>query len=300
MLPNIRPSSPPGGRPRARRRPGAPASAPPLPSPCSRAVSPSSSVTTAASRSGGQVLLLDHARGSRRLQGAGVAALVIVGGQGEGDEHRRLARRGQLGGGGGAAAAEDEVGLREARLHVVEEGEHLRLAAGRVVGGRHLVARGRPRSGGRCAAGPRPGRSGSAAASVRLMMRAPWLPPKASRVRGGTCALRGELREAAAHRVARHHALAPELAARLLVRAGGVAHEGLEHAVREPRLGVGLEDDGGDAEERRPRGRSARPRSRPRRGRPRGRSAPDELDGLDHRPRQGEDALEHAHAARRR
>ena len=89
--------------------------------------------------------------------------------------------------------ADDEVGLGEARLHVVEEGDDLRLAPGR--------ARRRPpprpawprRSGGRCAGGPARAGAGSAATSAWLMMREPWLPPKASRVWGGACALRGRL-----------------------------------------------------------------------------------------------------------
>ena len=73
-----------------------------------------------------------------------------------------------------------------------------------------------------------------------------------------------------------------------------MADERLEHPVRESRLGVGLEHDGRDAKE------SGHEHDRPPRVSAhaqdgRRAQAADELDGLDHRPRKGAEALEHAH-----
>ena len=112
----------------------------------------------------------------------------------------------------------------EARLHVVEEGHHLGLAAGGRVGRRHLVPHAPRPSGGRCAA--RRARAGAAAppTSARFSTREPWLPPKASSVQRRPV----RLARAAPAKPPRtglpvSTPLRPNARARLLVGAGGAA-----------------------------------------------------------------------------
>ena len=143
-------------------------------------------------------------RRARRLQGPRVGALMVVGGQGEGHQHRGLAGRGQLGAGGGAAAA-DARGRPGRSAPPCRRGRrHLGLAARR--------ARRRRRTSSRMASPvwwtmrsrSAPGRCGSAATIARLRTREPWLPAEhEQRVAARRCSLRRQAREAAAHGVAR-------------------------------------------------------------------------------------------------
>ncbi len=131
--------------------------------------------------------------------------------------------------------------------------------------------RARPRrSGGRCAARSGPGRCGSASTRARFSRRDPWLPPKARRFSGGTVLLAPDPSEGRAHGIAGHHTLLAEESARLLVGAGGAAHEGQEDAVREAGPGVGLEDHRAHPAGERRGARSDRRRSRRPRAPPRG------------------------------
>jgi hypothetical protein len=62
-----------------------------------------------------------HGGGSLICQDFGVFALVVVGGQGERHQQRRLAGGAELGDGAGAGAGEDQIGLGEACRHVIEK-----------------------------------------------------------------------------------------------------------------------------------------------------------------------------------
>ncbi len=87
--------------------------------------SPSRSTSVPCELLRGEVGLEENAGGSGLDHDFSIAALVIVGGLGERDQHGGLAGGGEFGDGGGAAAREDEVGGGEAAGHVVEEGGEL-------------------------------------------------------------------------------------------------------------------------------------------------------------------------------
>ena len=242
----------------ASGRPSARAARPPSASGAPGRRAQRSSVDARGQRLAGQVLLLDHARRARRL--AAPAALTrwwSSAACAKGTSTAALPAAVSSAQVVAPLRAHDQVGGREARLHVVEERDAPRP--------RGPPARRRPRSPSRMAAPvwwtmrrrSGPGRCGSASTSARFRTREPWLPPKTSSVWGRPCALPGQAREAAAHRVAGEHALGAELAPRLLVGAGGAAHEGLQHAVGEAGLRVRLQDHGGHPQ--RGRGQHERP-----------------------------------------
>src|SRR5204862_6895339 len=74
---------------------------------------------------GVEAALREDAGGAGGFEGAGVAGLVVVGGERERHQHGGAADRGQLGEGGGAGAADDEVGGAVGGGHVVDGVAHL-------------------------------------------------------------------------------------------------------------------------------------------------------------------------------
>jgi hypothetical protein len=76
---------------------------------------------------------------SKRL---GVLALVVVGGEGERDEHGGAPHGADLREGGGPCASDDERGVRVGARHVVDEALHLGVHTQLAVARLHLVAHG--------------------------------------------------------------------------------------------------------------------------------------------------------------
>ena len=234
----------------------------------SRASSPSRAPTSAASRAGAHLVVLDDDRGARLRHPGGVGGLVVGGRVRIGDEDRRPAGRGDLED-RAARAAEHQVAGGEAVAEVRLVGEQ-RVAV--AVRGRARAARAAPRSRGarrggrRGSRGPRARRSASIAHS--LIERAPWLPPITSRQRrpaaiaealAGRVAVGGEHRRR--DRPAGDQVPLPLAAGDREGEADPPRPPG-EQAVGEAEVAVGLGED-----ERRPRraappGRPARRRSR--------------------------------------
>src|SRR5690606_9510044 len=73
-------------------------------------------------------------------EGLAVALLMVVGGEGIGDQQRRSTRRSQFRYRRGPGTADQKMSCRQSLRHIGEEGLQLRGNAGLVVEGGHLVA----------------------------------------------------------------------------------------------------------------------------------------------------------------
>ena len=148
-----------------------------------RGSSPSSAPSSAASRAGAHLRVLDHGRRARLGHPGGVGALVVGGRVRIGDEERRPPGGGDLED-RAARAPEDQVAGGEAVAEVglvLEQRVALLIRSG-LEPGRQLAVVAPPgevdRRGSRG-----PARSARASSAQSLIERAPWLPPITSRQR---------------------------------------------------------------------------------------------------------------------
>ena len=210
-----------------------------------------------------------HRRGARVDQEPRVRALLVGDRAGQRHDDRADADRGELGDRHRAAAADDEVGLRVARGHVVDERDAFGVDARVARTRRAARRRAARRPDGRRAAAPRAGCSASASGTRSFSAAAPRLPPTTSSASGPARPAKrtsggGTPRDRVAQRIADPVDLAPRGGRANAPGKPGqdaIGAEG-EHAVREPRDGVRVVQHERLRRARRPSARRETTRSR--------------------------------------
>ena len=110
-------------------------------------------------------------------------ALVIVGGEREGNKDRRLPRRSQFGESAGARAADDEIRLGEGSRHIVDKGDHSAIEAGSPeIMANLLVGGNRAGLVNEADLSPAPRNRGQLSCAALFSVREPRLPPVISTV----------------------------------------------------------------------------------------------------------------------